>query len=69
MDVTKGGTGDAPRQVADGVWAVVITLDTRLRAAESCDLVYETTFDFRHDPDRRCLVARHRRTRPRSRRW
>jgi hypothetical protein len=50
VDVTKGGTGDAPRHVADGVWVVVITLDTPLRAGESCDLVYETTFDFRHDP-------------------
>ena len=32
VDVPKGGTGDAPRQVADGIWAVVITLDTPLDA-------------------------------------
>jgi hypothetical protein len=50
VDVSRGGRGDAPRQVADGVWAVVITLDSPLRAGESCDLVYETTFDHREAP-------------------
>lgn len=48
--VTQGGTGDAPRQVGDGIWAVVITLDSPLRAGESCDLTYETTFDYREEP-------------------
>jgi hypothetical protein len=50
VEVSAGGTGDAPRQVADGIWGVVITLDSPLRAGESCDLTYETTFDYRQPP-------------------
>jgi hypothetical protein len=50
VEVSAGGTGDAPRQVADGMWGVVITLDAPLRAGESCDLAYETTFDYRRPP-------------------
>ncbi|GAB3245114.1 hypothetical protein [Nocardioides dilutus] len=50
VEVSGGGTGDAPRQVADGIWAVVITLDRPLRAGESCDLTYTTTFDFPQAP-------------------
>jgi hypothetical protein len=50
VDVLEGGRGDAPRQVALGVWAVVITLDAPLSAGESCDLVYVTTFDHREAP-------------------
>jgi hypothetical protein len=50
VEVTAGGTGDAPRQVADGIWAVVITLDTPLSAGESCEIAYETTFDYPDAP-------------------
>lgn len=50
VEVSEGGTGDAPRQVAAGIWAVVITLDEPLRAGQCCDLTYETTFDYRHPP-------------------
>lgn len=50
VEVSQGGRGDVPRQVADDVWAVVITLDTPLRAGQTCDLTYETTFDYREPP-------------------
>jgi hypothetical protein len=50
VEVLEGGTGDAPRQVAEGIWAVVITLDAALRVGETCDLVYETTFDYQQPP-------------------
>jgi hypothetical protein len=50
VEVLDGGTADAPRQVSDGIWAVVITLDKPLRADESRDLTYETTFDYREPP-------------------
>jgi hypothetical protein len=50
VEVTAGGTGDSPRQVADGIWAVVITLDTPLSAGDSGEIAYETTFDYPHEP-------------------
>ncbi|MBJ7359044.1 hypothetical protein [Nocardioides sp.] len=50
VEVSSGGTADAPRQVSEGIWAVVLTLDTPLRAGESCDLTYVTTFDYREAP-------------------
>jgi hypothetical protein len=50
VDVLTGGTGDSPRQVADNVWAVVITLDEPLAVGESRDLTYETTFAYPEPP-------------------
>jgi hypothetical protein len=50
VDVLTGGAADAPRPVADGIWAVVITLDEPLPAGESRDVTYETTFDYREPP-------------------
>jgi hypothetical protein len=50
VEATAGGSADAPRQVAEGIWAVVLTLDTPLRAGETTELTYETTFDYREAP-------------------
>lgn len=50
VEVSQGGTGDAPRQVGDDIWAVVISLDRPLGAGETCDLVYTTTFEHPQAP-------------------
>jgi len=50
VDVAKGGTAGAPQQVSEGVWAVVIELDTPLAEGEACELVHETTFDYPEPP-------------------
>lgn len=50
IEVCKGGTADAPRQVADDIWASVITFDEPLVAGATCDLTYETTFHYREPP-------------------
>jgi hypothetical protein len=48
--VTRGGAAGPPTQVADGIWAVAITLDTPLAEGQTCDLVHETTFGYREPP-------------------
>lgn len=50
VEVAKGGTAGPPQQVADGFWAVVITLDDPLAEGESCEVVHETTFDYPETP-------------------
>jgi hypothetical protein len=50
VEVSKGGVAGATSQVAEGIWAVPITLDAPLRCGETCDLVHETTFDYRDPP-------------------
>ena len=50
VEVSKGGTAGESRQVAEGIWAVPITLDEPLTAGQTCDLVHETTFGYRGPP-------------------
>ena len=50
VEVSAGGTAGASKQVAEGIWAVPITLDSPLRAGQTCDLVHETTFAYRDPP-------------------
>lgn len=50
VEVVKGGTADDPRRVAEGIWGVVITLDGPLTSDETCELMYDTTFDYDTSP-------------------
>lgn len=50
VEVAKGGTAGLPREVAEGIFAFPITLDSPLRGGESRDLVHETTFGYADPP-------------------
>ena len=50
VEVTSGGEAGPPTQVADGIWAVPITLDAPLTEGQTRELVHETVFDFREPP-------------------
>jgi hypothetical protein len=50
VDVVKGGSADQSRQVGDGLFAVVITLDEPLARGDSCELTFDTTFAYAEVP-------------------
>lgn len=50
VEVSSGGAAEAPQQVGEKLWGVAIVLDQPLGAGETCEVTYETTYDYQEAP-------------------